>query len=119
MFCIRESVPELMNLIKMVHRMHNFTTWKEKICVGKLHKWLKDELINYKNEFGYALDSILFLTKIKEKYVRMYERFIAELRSYSKAIRILSKGYLPISLIPPSKLEQILEQVKLALAKDK
>ena len=32
-------------------------------------------------------------------------------------IRILSKGYLPISLIPPSKLEAILEQVKLALAK--
>ena len=49
----------------------------------------------------------------------MYERFIAELRSYSKAIRVLSKGYLPISLIPPSKLEQILEQVKLALAKTK
>ena len=47
----------------------------------------------------------------------MYGRFIAELYSYSKAIRILSKGYFPISLIAPSKLEQILEQVKLALAK--
>ena len=32
-------------------------------------------------------------------------------------IRILSKGYLPISLIPPFKLKAILEQVKLALAK--
>ena len=81
-----------------------------------MHDWLKDELINSKNEFGYALNSILFLTVI-EKYVRMYERFIEELRSYSKAIRVLSKGYLPISLIPPSKLEQILEQVRLALAK--
>ena len=47
----------------------------------------------------------------------MYERFIVDLKSYSKAIRILSKGYLPISLIPPSKLETILEQVKLALSK--
>ena len=34
-----------------------------------------------------------------------------------KAIRILSKGYLPISLIPPSKLEAILLQVKTALTK--
>ena len=34
----------------------------------------------------------------------MYEKFIAELRSYSKAIRILSKGYLPITLITPSKI---------------
>ena len=40
-----------------------------------------------------------------------------ELKSYSKAIRILSKGYLPISLIPPSKLEAILVQVKAALTK--
>ena len=54
---------------------------------------------------------------MKEKYVRMYERFIVELKSYSKAIKILSKGYLAISLIPPSKLEEILKQVKLALAK--
>ena len=44
----------------------------------------------------------------------MFERFIVELKSYSKALRILLKGYLPISLIPPSKLEEILEQVKLA-----
>ena len=83
----------LMDLIDTVHKMHNLTTWKENIFVGKLHKWLKDELINSKNEFGYALVSILFLTTVKEKYVKMYERFIVELKSYSKAIRILSKGY--------------------------
>ena len=47
----------------------------------------------------------------------MYERFINELKSYSKAIHILSKGYLPISLIPPSKLEAILQHAKTALAK--
>ena len=47
----------------------------------------------------------------------MYEKFIAELRSYSKAIRILSKGYLPITLITPSKLEAILKQVQIAIAK--
>ena len=47
----------------------------------------------------------------------MYERFLNELKSYLKAIRVLSKGYLPISLIPPSKLETILQQVKIALAK--
>ena len=47
----------------------------------------------------------------------MYGRFIAELKSYSKAIRILSKGYLPITLIPPSKLQLMLTQVKVALAR--
>ena len=59
----------------------------------------------------------MFLTTVKEKYVRMYEEFISELRSYFKAIRILSKGYLPITLIMPSKLEAILQQVQLAITK--
>ena len=54
---------------------------------------------------------------MKEKYVRMYEKFIAELRSYSKVIRILSEGYLSITVITPSKLEAILKQVQIAIAK--
>ena len=70
-----------------------------------------------KNEYAYSVNTILFLTTVREKYVKMYERFITELKSYSKAIRILSKGYLPISLIHPSKLEAILLQVRTALTK--
>ena len=45
----------------------------------------------------------------------MYERFINQLTEYSQVIRILSKGYLPISLLPPSKLSTTLEKVKEAL----
>ena len=107
----------LMSLIGTVHRMHNITTWKERLFVGKMNDWLKQELTHFNNEYSYSISTLIFLTTIKEKYVRMYERFIVELKSYSKAIRILSKGYLPISLIPPSKLETILQQIKLALAK--
>ena len=81
--------------------------------------WVKKELATSKNEFVYSIDTILFLTTVREKYVQMYERFIGELKSYSKAIRILSKGYLLISLISPSKLEAILVQVKVALTKTK
>ena len=43
--------------------------------------------------------------------------FLEELKMYSKAIRILSKDYLPISLLPPSKLEKSLSEVKVALSK--
>ena len=66
---------------------------------------------------NYAINFILFLTTIREKYVKMYERFIEELKLYSKVIRVLSKGYLPISLLPPSKLEKILKEVRIAIAK--
>ena len=76
----------LMDLIETVHKMCNVTTWKGKIFVGTMHKWLKDQLTNLNNEFSHAIDSVLFLTIIKEKYVRMHERFIGELKSYSKVI---------------------------------
>ena len=42
----------------------------------------------------------------------MYEKFITQLCIYAKVIRILLQGYLPISLIPPSKLQEILNTVK-------
>ena len=106
----------LKDLIDTVHRMQNFTTWNERTFAGRLHDWM--EL--YSQDEGvrnYAINSILFLTTVREKYVRMYERFLEELKLYSRAIRILSKGYLPISLLPPSKLEKILSEVRIAIAK--
>ena len=72
----------------------------------------KQQLTCYNDEHSYSITTLLFLRTLNEKYFRMYERFINELKSYSKVIHILSKGYLPISLIPPSKLETILQQVK-------
>ena len=65
----------------------------------------------------YAIYSILYLRTIQEKYIKMYERFINQLKEYSHAIRILSKGYSPISLLPPSKLAKILQEVKQVLLK--
>ena len=115
--CGKYNSDTLTNLINMVHRMHNLTSLKEKLFVGKMNEWLKQELTGFNNEHSYSINTFLFLRTIKEKYVRMYKRFIAELKSYSKAISIPSKGYLPISLIPPSILETIL-QVKTALAKN-
>ena len=106
----------LTNVIDMVHRMHNITSLKEKLFVGRVNEWLQQQLTCYNDEHSYSITTLLFLRTINEKYVRMYERFINELKTYSKAICILSKGYLPITLIPPSKLEAIL-QVKTALAK--
>ena len=74
----------------------------------------------YLNEEGvhnFAISSILILTTVREKYIKMYEIFIEEMKTYSKVIRILSKGYLPIYLLPPSKLEKILKEVRKAITK--
>ena len=37
----------------------------------------------------FVIHSVLYLTMVKEKYMKMYERFIKELKTYSKVIRIL------------------------------
>ena len=76
----------LMELVNMVHQMQNVTTWKEQIFVSKMNDWLKCKLENIQSEFDYSMNAVLFLTTIKEKYIRMYEKFINELRSYLKAV---------------------------------
>ena len=101
-------------LIDTVHRLHNQSTWNERLFAAQIKDWYHWYL-SAKGVSHYAMNSLLFLTTAREKYVKMYERFINHLREYSQAIRILSKGYLPISLLPPSKLNTILEKVKEAL----
>ena len=94
--------------------MHNHTTWNEKLFAGNILQWFQWYLS--KDGVGhYATKSLLFLTTAREKYVKMYKKFINELKMYAKAITILSKGYLPISLLPLSKLSEILSEVKKAL----
>ena len=67
----------LTDLIDTVHRMQNFTTWNEKTFAGKLHNWM--ELYAQDEDMcNYAINSVLFLTAVREKYVKMYERFIED-----------------------------------------
>ena len=110
-----DNVTELMDT---VHRMQNTTMWKERTFAGRLDQWL-ELYFHQEDVHHYAINSILFLTMIREKYVKRYERFLEELKIYSKGIRILSKSYLSISLLPPSNLEGILSEVRIALSKTK
>ena len=84
----------LTNQIDMVHRMHNLTSLKEMLFAGRVNEWLKQQLTCYNDEHSYSITTLLFLRTINEKYVRMYERFINELKTYSKPICILCIGYL-------------------------
>ena len=95
----------LTTLINAVHNMQNTTTWEEKTFACKLNQ-MYQVYLNEEGTHNIAINFVLFLTTVREKYVKMYERYIEDLKVYSKAIRILSKCYLPIYLLPPSKLEK-------------
>ena len=110
------NVDTLEKLIQMVHKMNNRSVWYERLYAGQVNKWFEMYLASQGANFN-AIHSLLYLQTIQEKYVKMYERVVNQLKEYLHVIRILSKGYLPISLLPPSKLAKILQGEKQVLLK--
>ena len=104
------SSDTLEDLIETVHKLHNKTTWNEKLFSVQINNWYKYYLSSASIQH-YVINSLLFLTTVREKCAKMYERFLNQLRQYSQAIRVLSKGYLPITLLSPFKLNVILQKV--------
>ena len=93
--------------------IHNFTSPHEKLFTGQQGTAL--HLPMYANAQGiqdYSISSLLFLRTVKEKYILMFKEFITQLLIYVSAIRIWVKGYLPISLITPLKLKEILNALR-------
>ena len=60
---------------------------------------------------------MLYLRTIKDKYIEIYNEFISQLHIYAKAVRILAKDCLPILLITPLKLQEILNSCQRKLTK--
>ena len=94
----------LETLIDIVHRLHNQSTWNEKNICGRNRKMVQMVLISKRCK------------SLCNKFITPPDhRFINQLRMYSQVIRVLSKGHLPISFLPPSKLNTILQEEKEAL----
>ena len=95
--------------------MNTRSVWFEQLYTGHANKWF--EMYSSSQGANYAIHSLLYLRTIQEKYIKMYERFVNQLKDYTHAIRVLSRGYLPISLLPPSKFAKILHEVAQVLSK--
>ena len=84
----------LETLTDIVHRLHSQTTGNETFFAGKIDNW-NGWYLSGKGVGHCAINSLLLLTLAGQKYVKMYERFINQLRMYSKVKRILSKVIYP------------------------
>ena len=106
----------LEKLINTVQEIHNVTSSHEKLFAGEhnptIFRLLYMDILGIQQ---YAFNSLLFLRVVQDKYISLYKKLITQLRSYGSAIRILVKGYLPTTLITPSKLQGILAGVKKSL----
>ena len=105
----------LEKLINMVQEIHNVTS-HENLFAGERNPTIFRLL--YTDALGiqqYAFNSLLFLRVVQDKYISLYKELITQLRSYVSVIRVLMKVYLPTTLITPSKLQEILAEVKKSL----
>ena len=64
-----------------------------------------------------SINSQLCLRAVQDKCILLYKELIIQKCIYAPAIRILAKGYLPISLITLLKLKEILSEVRIAIRK--
>ena len=108
----------LEKLSDTVHQIHNTTSSHERLFAGqKSSLTFKSLYANALDLQHYSINSLLYLRTVQVKYITLYKEPITQLYIYAKLIRILAKGYLPISLITPLKLKEILSEVKVALRK--
>ena len=106
----------LEKIINTVHEIHNVTSSHEILLTGEHNPSLFRML--YTDALGiqqYAINSLLFLRIIQDKYISLYTELIAQLHIYVSAIRILAEGYLPKLLLTPKRLLGILSEVKRSL----
>ena len=92
------------NLGNTLEKMYSKTTWNAKLFAGKLIGWFNWHL-SEKGIVHYATNSVLYINILKERYNKMYKKLIHRLEMYVTAVWILSKGYLPISPLPQTKLK--------------
>ena len=106
----------LEKLINTAQDLHNVTSSHKRLFAGEHNPALFRLL--YRNALGiqqYAFNSLLSMRVVQGKYISLYKELITQLRSYVSAIRILTKGYLPTTLIAPSKLQDTLAEVRKSL----
>ena len=108
----------LEKFIDTAHQIHNTTSSHERFFSGQQSSLTLRSL--YANILGLqhnSINSLLYLGTVQDKYITPYKELITQLCIYATSIRILAKGYLPISLITSSNLRVILSDVKAAIMK--
>ena len=101
------NVNSTMSIIKLLDSLDNRTSNLERILEMKIRQWT-DRFYDFSS--GPAMYSHMFqlyIDNLREKFIRLYEALETELNLLLRSIAILSKGYLPPQLFPPTTLVKI------------
>ena len=83
----------LENLVKTVHALHSRQTLYKSLFKGKTSAAYESysQMHSSCSIQHYAVNLTLYLRTIKDKYIEIYNEFISQLCTYTKAVRILAE----------------------------
>ena len=99
---LEKIIRTINHLGERVHRM-------EELLMGKDHSVATQQFLHASSigRLLFAHKLSIYLTSIQETQLRLYDELERVLREFLSAVRILSKGYLPAFLLPPTVLCRI------------
>ena len=95
------------SIIKMLDTLDNRSSTIERWLEGHSSQWVRNFYEASNGPLMYSHMTQLYLASLRERYIRLYEALEKELELLLRSIAILSKGYLPAHLFPPSTLVEI------------
>ena len=80
----------LEKLVKMVHALHSRQSLYESLFAGQTSAAYEaySQMHGAHGIQHYAVNSMLYLLTIKDKYIKNYNKFILQLCIYAKAVRV-------------------------------
>ena len=106
------------SIIKMLDSLDNRSSTIERWLEGHSVAWVINFYESSNGPLIYSHLTQLYLASLKDRFIALYQALGTELKLLLKSISILSKGYLPPQLFPPSTLVEI-SQKSLAMIKAK
>ena len=103
------NLDSLEKIIHTINHLGDRDHQMEKLLLGKDHTVATQQFLHssYIGRLLFAYKLNIYLTSIQETQLRLHDELERVLREFLSAVRILSKGYLPASLFPPTILHRI------------
>ena len=103
------NIDSLEKIIHTINHLGDRVHQMENLLIGKDHSVATRQFLhsNYLGRLLFAHKLSIYLTSVQETQLRLYDELERVLREFLSAVEVLSKGYLPASLFPPSTLCRI------------
>ena len=95
------------SILKILDNLDSRTSSLEGWLEYNSRDWANSMVDTVNGPVLYSHLSQLYIQSLREKYIRLYEALVTELKLLLRSIAILSKGYLPPQLFPPTTLVEI------------